>query len=72
MNDDARLSTKDQFYFASLTKAMTSTLVAIVIADGDRSLAFKTTIPDVPRTRLQRGCSLVILSFDICHCPFHS
>lgn len=45
IDNDAPLSTKDQFYLASVTKAMTSTLVAILM-DEDETLTWTTTIAE--------------------------
>lgn len=46
IGDDAALTTNDTFYLASLTKAMTSTLVAILINDDGNSFTWNSTIPE--------------------------
>ncbi|RYP72185.1 hypothetical protein DL769_004507 [Monosporascus sp. CRB-8-3] len=41
-----RLTTKDQFHLGSLTKAMTSTLIAMLIEEPGNSLTWNSTVPE--------------------------
>ena len=42
----ARLTRHDQFHLGSLTKAMTATLLAIVLDDESNNLTWRTTLPE--------------------------
>ncbi|RYP30848.1 hypothetical protein DL768_011182 [Monosporascus sp. mg162] len=44
--NDSRLTTKDQFHLGSLTKAMTSTLIAMLIEEPGNSLTWNSTVPE--------------------------
>lgn len=46
MGDTSPLSTLDKFHLGSLTKAMTATLIAILIDDGINDLSWNTTVPE--------------------------